>query len=258
MRNQLLVYNVLLILIAIAWLHLIQWDYPIFQFYKVFGGRSMEILPWMLEFNKFFGAFFTICAVALIIRLKWIKDLLLLSGIVLFCIALAEFIKKYPYFNEIMEHGIRYTTPMVLYLILVRKVAHLSLLMRVAIAATFIGHGIYAVGLLPVPQNFIDMSVAVFGFSEEGARIFLLIAGILDFIVGIGLFIPVLIRPSLLYCIFWGLATAVARVISKTDLPIEEIIFRWVPEMLLRLPNGLMPLWLLLTFYPRPKKSISI
>jgi hypothetical protein len=253
MRNQLLLYNVLLLLIASAWLHLVQWDFPIFQIYRIFGGSSTEILPWMYEFNKFIGAFFTIAAVALIVRFRFIKDLLLLSSVFLLTIALAEFAKKFPNFNEVMEHAIRFTTPFVLYLILIKSTKHLAIIIKLAIAATFVGHGIYAVGILPVPQGFIDMSMAVFGFSEEGARTYLLVAGILDFIVSIGIFIPALVRPSLMYCVFWGVATAAARVLSKGALPLDEVIFRWVPEMLVRLPNGLLPLWLLMTFYPAKK-----
>ena len=58
------------------------------------------------------------------------------------------------------------------------------------IAAVFIAHGLYAVGYYPIPGYFLGMVIDILGLTEQGARNFLLIAGILDFIGAFLIFLP--------------------------------------------------------------------
>jgi phosphate starvation-inducible membrane PsiE len=71
----------------------------------------------------------------------------------------------------------------------------------------------------------------------------------LDLLAGIGIFFRKTVHISLLYCVVWGFLTAMARIVGYTHLGFEEVFIRWLPEMILRLPNSFIPLWVLLTFY---------
>ena len=121
---------------------------------------------------------------------------------------------------------------------------------KVCIALTFIGHGLYAVGFYPVPGKFIDMTISLLGVGEHGALMALRVFGVLDFIVAAMVFFPRTCPAALLYAAFWGLATALARILSNYYGPLgfESIMPFW-HEMLFRLPHGLVPLALL--FYLR-------
>jgi len=149
---------------------------------------------------------------------------------------------------QLMEHTLQWTTPIWLWLMWRNKTDTLPLWMKLAVAFTFTGHGLYALGWPHGrPGHFLAMTQEILGLSDAGARAYLLTAGILDLIVSIGIFFPRLARPLLLYATAWGFVTALARpaaFLEPGDL--LHSLNRWLPEMMFRLPHSLVPLTLFL------------
>lgn len=130
---------------------------------------------------------------------------------------------------------------------------------RIAIAGTFIGHGLYALGFYPVPYHFTGMMMTGFGLAEESALVLLRWIGVIDIIAALFLFLPasnILHRWFLRYIIIWGFLTATARIWS--NLPwydTIELLTVWLPEFLQRLCHFLIPCVLLL--YERSRQKTS-
>ena len=115
---------------------------------------------------------------------------------------------------------------------------------KVAIALTFVGHGLYALGFFPLPGNFVYMTTQILGISDESARDLLWVAGIVDLAVAFLLFVPRVDRYALLYCVVWGFLTALARPVTYLLpnhlfwLTVHQTIF----EFLVRVPHFMLPL----------------
>lgn len=121
---------------------------------------------------------------------------------------------------------------------------------RLAITFTFVGHALYALGVYPVPSDFLNMLMSALRCSEESARVLLSAAGALDLLAAAWAWTPrSLIRlrwAALWYMTLWGLLTALARVWGHWDnASPSEVVWQWLPEVILRLPHALVPLWLL-------------
>ncbi|MEO1448216.1 MAG: hypothetical protein AAFV07_01745, partial [Bacteroidota bacterium] len=127
---------------------------------------------------------------------------------------------------------------------------------KIAIALTFTGHGLYALGLpYATPSGFFVMTQEILGLTAAQAQIFLQIAGGLDLIVLVALFIPPLARSALFYATFWGLVTAFARSLAFVDWEASWLEnLRWLSETIVRLSHGLIPLalWFALKRDSRP------
>lgn len=123
------------------------------------------------------------------------------------------------------------------------KIDTLGLYMRVAVALTFAGHGLYAIGFYPVPGHFIDMIIMAFHVQENTAVVLLQWAGWLDLIVALLILAPFVYRYAALYAFACGILTAIARVWSNYDptLPFGSL-YQWLPETLVRIPNAIIPL----------------
>ena len=114
-------------------------------------------------------------------------------------------------------------------------------------AVVFVAHGMFAIGIYPVPARFVQMTIAILGFSEQATFNFLWIAGLLDFIVAIMLFIPRISRVAMLYMFFWGTLTALARSVSGFNADFwMESLHAYVYETVIRIPHGMIPLALYL------------
>ncbi len=119
---------------------------------------------------------------------------------------------------------------------------------RLAIALTFIGHGLYAWGYYPVPGHFQQMMISGFGVTNVQALFLLKMAGFLDFLAAFLLFVPFKkwAYIGLYYIIVWGFLTALARVWSHMELSSVGNLFTfWLPEATLRIVHFLVPLALL-------------
>lgn len=107
-------------------------------------------------------------------------------------------------------------------------------ILRVAIACTFIGHGMNAIEIKP---NWIHL-ITVYGFSAESAKTLMPWIGVLDIIIAV----LVLIHPFravIIWAVFWAFATALTRFIAGEG--IWEFIERasnWsIPFVLLLIMN---------------------
>ena len=255
MRDRLPILNIYFIGLSYAWLHLIQWRIPVMEYIYFFIDDTNIATPaWALTFNQIFGATFTVICTAVMLRLKLIRYLLFAMLAMLVFIATSDYLKHFPNVHELMEHGVRLATPIILLSILLKRTSSLLFIVKTGIAATFIGHGIYALGIPAIPPNFLEMTMNMTGWSVETATSFLFIIGVLDILAGVGLFFSRTSKMALWYCFAWGIMTALARIMAHWNLPADELFFRWTPEMLLRLPNGLLPLWTLWTFYSSSPK----
>ena len=119
--------------------------------------------------------------------------------------------------------------------------------MKVAIALTFTCHGLYAVGYYPMPVTFLQMLKAILNMEGAPALAFLKVAGLLDFVVAIGIFLKKRWAvPVLGYAVAWGFLTSMARIFGNFywDFPLESLD-QWVFEAVYRFPHFLVPMALL-------------
>jgi hypothetical protein len=153
-------------------------------------------------------------------------------------------------FAMLIEHSLQWGTPLLLLLYARIGSSLWRILASILIACTFIGHGLYALGL-GVPQNneFVNMTMGLLGVDRQAAIIFLHMAGFLDFLAPILFWVPSLRIPAAAYVSLWGFVTAFARIASYWT-PAEDYygMHPWVAETIVRLPHGLVPLALMFLF----------
>lgn len=154
---------------------------------------------------------------------------------------------KYYQFGQFFEHSIQFALPFVFVNYMNGKLKNTVLILKVLIAVVFVSHGLYAIGYYPVPGKFLDMVIQVFQFSENTSKGFLKLAGVLDFIVAIAIFLPKTSRLALVYAMVWGLLTAFARIIANFQVDfLLETIHQEFYGTLYRVAHGLVPLAVLL------------
>jgi hypothetical protein len=182
------------------------------------------------------------------VALLWVSSLglLLLAGL--------NYLDNKRHLAQPLELAIQVSLPAILAAVVQARgrltAAHQRWL-RLAIAATFAGHGLYAVGYYEVPGQFVTLVMRSLHVSQSVALDLLKVAGCLDFVVAAGaLAAPWVGRLGggmLLYAAAWGTLTALARVWAffRWDLAFERLA-QWLHESALRLPHGLVPLLLLL------------
>ncbi len=145
---------------------------------------------------------------------------------------------------QLIEQAAQIFTPILLYLLVYKRAERVMFFTKIAIALTFLGHGLYAMGFHPVPGIFIEMFVRTLGFTEAGARTFLWWVGWLDIVVAVGIFVPKLDQIVLAYAIVWGFLTAFARLTSFVSLDYFFWIslHQWLFEFLVRIPHFMLPI----------------
>ena len=221
---------------------------------KVFG---MDWTTWatspVVEANlklssQCIGVFLVLCAVASLManpRRIWAQVFLGLGAAVLATIAFAVYRDKMLRVGELFELACAVSAPIALFLATRHEIGRdllLRIWLSVAVAATFAGHGLYAVGFYPRFGEWVTMVMTILHFSEANAAHFLFAAGILDFLVAIGIFIPRLRTTAAVYAAIWGFLTAFARIAANVTLEnFHESSIFWIPEALIRLPNFLLP-----------------
>ena len=205
------------------------------------------------------GWLFLACAVLAITvsRKAWIQMAGLTGGsLLLALVAYARFVKEQRELPMLVEHGGQVLIPVLLVMALFLGVRHRVTIFTaiVALIATFAGHGCYAVDLRPMPDSFPAMTSVILKVEHETARMILLLAGILDFVVCIGIWIPALRRSCAIYAGIWGLLTALARPVAGMSLGLNY----WgadlfLHEAVLRAPHFLIPLYLFVLWRPPGK-----
>ncbi|WP_111709555.1 hypothetical protein [Lutibacter citreus] len=197
------------------------------------------------------GIFYLLCSLAVIFydaSKKIFKFLIVLGGIGLLFLAFLLMKERFYQFAQFFEYSLQFGIPIVFVLYNKQRVyRNLNVILKILTALVFVAHGLYAIGYYPVPGYFIGMVINIFGFSEEGAKLFLLVAGVLDILVAILIFIPKLARVALIYAFIWGTLTSLARVVAGLSIDFFwESIHLNLFQTIYRLPHGLIPLYLLL------------
>jgi hypothetical protein len=266
------------LLIGRAWQHLLwdapfrtllwnqEWLAPIIETMTniswheyVTSSLTDQIIQYLIKLNGVFYLIGLFVCWKINSKSKWIKSYLILASISLCFLALLKTIEKFFFFGMFLEHMIQFSTPLIVYFFLfkTRLFVKYKMILKVIMACTFIGHGLFAIGYYPVPGHFIDMIVNVFGTNEGFARQLLKVAGALDILASILLFVPSLTRSMLCFMTLWGGATALARLIAHVDFNLISFTGnQWVWEALVRVPHALIPCFALYLF-PKYKKDIK-
>ena len=247
------------------------WD-PNFMQWLIEGITSMTWEDYVTNpkgdeyFQRFVfyqGIFYSICAlIALFIRKlpKWTRWILILGAIDLIFLALIYMKDKFYHFGQFFEYSLQFCTPLFLYYYLKNEILSKRLIiwMKVAIALTFTCHGLYAIGYYPRPVTFMTMTQNILGLGSRGTDLFLNLAGVLDFIVSIGIFVfrGKLEKAFLWYAVAWGALTSAARIIGNfyVDFPLESL-HQWVHEAVFRFPHFLIPLLLIIAINVKKRKT---
>lgn len=177
---------------------------------------------------------------------KLANALVLLGGLGLVFLAFLYTKEKFYHLGQFFEYSLQFGVPFLLLSVLHRPVPGPTLwfVLRLAIALTFVCHGLYAIAYYPRPANFTEMIMAGLWLDERSAVGLLQAAGIGDFIAGGLLLLPWRRAQELglAYTFVWGLLTTMARVWSYfwiSDL--ATVWLQWVPESLYRWPHFLVP-----------------
>ncbi|MEL7530739.1 MAG: hypothetical protein AAFN10_05495 [Bacteroidota bacterium] len=239
-----------LLLLGWAW-QLWRWTIPLAQFVQsIFPELSTQAIA---TFQQAWGLTLGLCGLVALMpegkRSQRVTKLAMgFASLSLLLIFLLMFRAKSYQWGNLIEHSIQCALPLVYaYFCFQEYDLRSQWILRILIAATFFGHGLYAIGYYDVPSNYLQMVHNIFAWEPASAERFLFAAGVLDMITVVGLFIPQLWRYVLYYAIVWGFMTAMARVVAYWDGSIWlESLDIWLNQTLIRLGHGGIPLVLCL------------
>lgn len=204
-------------------------------------------------FIKSIGGLYLLCALAAIFIKRWEKiaiGLLTLGGFSLILLAALYCKEKFFHLGQFLEYTLQWSSPF--FLIWLHKNQDITSktmqLMKIAVALTFICHGLYAIGYYPRPAGFMEMTMSILPLNDGEAVRFLQIAGILDFVAGVLIFLPGRVgMGAITYCLIWGFLTTIARIWAHfyPDF-LENLLMQWVHESVYRFPHFLIPMAILL------------
>ena len=140
--------------------------------------RSPEIDSAIQSGIQGIGWFYLLCALlVLFVKPNWNKKITLTVlgiGIISLIILAALYCKeKFYHSGQFLEYSIQWSLPLFFYASLFYdwKSKTFEMALKVVIAATFLGHGLYALGFYPVPGNFVQMTLNVFPFLSENVSL---------------------------------------------------------------------------------------
>jgi len=197
------------------------------------------------------GGFLLLCAALVALGKKtpvYLRWTWLLGAFFLAVQALLIWKEKFYNAGQLMEYTLQVGSPVFFYWLLRRKGdlrADMLWVFRIAIALTFIGHGLYAIGYYPRPGYFIFMVMRSLDVSDTFAVELLTVAGVADFIVALLILLPVrsLVVIGLSYCVIWGFLTTLARIWAYWTLNFWwDSLHQWGYETVFRFPHFLVPL----------------
>ncbi len=182
--------------------------------------------------------------------LRWSRWLLLPLAGLLAIDSAARWIDTDFELGMMIEHSLQMVAPIALFLAVSYpdRIRTWTGMVMVATAFTFTGHGLYALGFHSVPLGYQTMTIKILSVSRENALLFLKIAGWLDIVAALCLFIPPLRKIALGYIILWGGATALARIVANgTPDP-------WLFETAVRTSHWVLPLLLAIILIRKPAR----
>lgn len=152
-------------------------------------------------------------------------------------------------FVDSLEHALLLTLPFIVYLLKSNNLnpsRGLSII-RIAFGITFIGHAIYASGLIVEPTQFIFILSTLFPESETLNQTLLYLIFVSDLIVGIGLIVRFSEWNFLLhYTLVWVLIATIARALVFFPQEINPFeLLSFFSKMLWRIIYILVP-WFLI------------
>jgi hypothetical protein len=174
-------------------------------------------------------------------------------------------VDKHYLYGTLLEYSAQFVTPIIFLWYCNGYGAGRALIVsKIAIAITFIYHGLFAIGYYPQPGNFTDMLIIGFGIQEDMARAALTNIAWMDFLFAGVVLIPfnILYRKEVLskvlkvifitllsYAVFWGFMTSIARFYIHFDSQfIWQSFEGFFHEFLVRLPHGVFPMIILIEF----------
>ena len=194
------------------------------------------------------GWFYLLCALMAILIKRWKKVagvFMILGSVSLILLAMLYCKERFFSVGQFFEYSLQFLSPLFLYYSVKERNISSKLIfyMKLAIAFTFVCHGLYAVGYYPRPGYFTQMVISILGIEESLAVQFLIFAGIMDFVIGIGIFLP--FRYSkwiILYAVIWGFLTTIARIWAYVEVDyFVETTKQFVHESVYRVPHFLIP-----------------
>jgi len=264
---RILQLSAITVLLGRAWQHL-YWDAPYRTFFWDEGWMKWPVETllgcswkdyvtnpqtdlWIQHLIVGTGWFYLLVALAavFVLRLgKWGRGLLWLASLSLLFLAALYCKEKFFFIGQFFEYTLQFSAPALLAIVAARPQQSLTpkliLFLKIAIALTFTCHGLYAIGFYPRPGYFVSMTMSILGISDAAAAQFLVVAGVLDFVISIAIFFPPRIaRPALVYAIFWGFSTSLARVWAYFYWETwDASLLQWLHETVMRCPHFLGPL----------------
>lgn len=211
------------------------------------GANDGFVQKWLA---RFFWPFLACTVLCLTVRKSsWIQLHALLAGTALLTtLSYAKYLKSQGQLPMFVEHGGQMLIPTILVMAISLGARHKVTVATamIALIMTFAGHGAYALGLWPTPANFYGMTTVILGVDLETAKVILYTVGLIDFALCIGIFIPTLRYPSLIYATAWGLLTALARPVAGMSTELNYWgADQFLHEAVTRAPHFLIPLYLL-------------
>ncbi len=212
---------------------------------------SMEVDDNISLSIKCFGILYLLCAfISLFIKYlpRFFHHFLLLGALGLVTLALLYCKERFFSAGQFFEYALQFGSPLFLWWSIAQKqlfpTEKFVLILKIAIALTFTCHGLYALGYYPIPVQFTEMTMNILEIGEDEAKTFLTIAGILDFLVALGIFLPwKWARLFLGYAVFWGFGTTIARIWANFNWEwLDYVLLQWLHESVMRMPHFLIPL----------------
>ncbi|NRD20014.1 hypothetical protein HNV08_08135 [Winogradskyella eckloniae] len=217
-------------------------------------ATSSTVNTWIEGFTKLNSFVFVLAALFSLFwsQIKFIKLKRFVIGlglILLFILGICMVKDRNYDILQLFEMSIQLTAPFLLWKNIELNVDNTKLItgLKIAIALTFIPHGMLAMGFPYRPGHFVDMTISILGSNETQATQFLFVVGFLDVICALLAFVPNFSKYALWYMIIWGFATAFARIVSGINFNfISQTIHGSSYLTVYRLAHGLLPLLVLL------------
>lgn len=250
-----------LIFVSRAWQHMV-WNEAltksILNILEQPGADTENIIQKLLPV---LGATYILCVFSSL-KIKKLysihSGILIWGGANLLLLNYIDFLNKSQTLGIFIEHTIQWITPFLLLLNFKLSAKTFLPLLKISVVLTFVGHGLFALGYYDVPGHFIAMVTKLTPIEGlAGALVFLKIAGIMDVILSIGIFIPKMRLFFLWYATVWGLLTALARYGAFFDFHlILSSTGAWLHETILRLPHSIIPFICILIIL-KTKKNLA-
>ncbi len=180
-------------------------------------------------------------------RPRWLWPVAIFNSLLLLFLAFGFYLEKGYQLGQWIEYSAQIAMPVLaIWAARPGMTRAFRLTAYAVVALTFIGHGLYALGVHPVPGDFVYMLTQNIPLTDTEAKNVLYVAGWLDLGVAVGVFIPGLRKYSLLYAFFWGGLTSLARLTSYLVFGhlFWLTVHQWFFQFLVRLPHFLLPLFL--------------